>query len=39
MFREIVVPWLRETVVPVFWVLTFGAFLGAVLTTNVLASR
>lgn len=39
MFREIVMPWVRETVVPVLWVLAFGAFLGAVVMTNVLASR
>ncbi|SKL82151.1 Uncharacterised protein [Mycobacteroides abscessus subsp. massiliense] len=39
MFREIVAPWLRETLVPVFWVLAFGAFLGAVVMTNALTSR
>lgn len=39
MFRETVVPWLRETLVPVLWVLTFGVFFGSVLMTNVLASR
>lgn len=39
MVRQIVVPWLRETVVPVLWVLAFGAFFGAVVMTNALASR
>ncbi|TDZ94745.1 hypothetical protein CCUG62472_01559 [Mycobacteroides salmoniphilum] len=30
---------IREVVVPLFWMLLFGAFLGAVLTVNVMAAR
>lgn len=39
MFRETVVPWLRETLAPVLWMLVFGAFFGAVLMTSALVSR
>ncbi|SHX76259.1 Uncharacterised protein [Mycobacteroides abscessus subsp. abscessus] len=30
---------IREVVVPLFWMLLFGAFVGVVLTVNVMAAR
>lgn len=30
---------IREVVVPMFWMLVFGAFIGFVLTVNVMAAR